>query len=54
MLAAVRAPVIMMSRNRQAEFDRHRAGSDDEVNLKAELQIVELAVKRARLAARLP
>ncbi|MEZ4459223.1 MAG: DUF1003 domain-containing protein [bacterium] len=39
MLAAIQAPVIMMSQNRQEERDRLRAENDYQVNLKAELEI---------------
>ena len=42
MLAAVQAPVILMSQNRQAERDRASAEHDYEVNLKAELEIMAL------------
>ncbi|WP_339743494.1 DUF1003 domain-containing protein [uncultured Maricaulis sp.] len=42
MLAAVQAPIIMMSQNRQAAKDRDAATHDYEVNLKAELEIMEL------------
>ncbi|MFL6209670.1 MAG: DUF1003 domain-containing protein [Pyrinomonadaceae bacterium] len=42
MLAALQAPVIMMSQNRQAAKDRLDAAHDYEVNLKAELEIVSL------------
>ena len=42
MLAAVQAPVIMMSQNRQANKDRLTATNDYEVNLKAELEIMQL------------
>ncbi|HEX6013829.1 MAG TPA: DUF1003 domain-containing protein [Geminicoccaceae bacterium] len=38
-LAAVQAPVIMMSQNRQETRDRLRARNDYLVNLKAELEI---------------
>ncbi len=38
-LAALQAPVIMMSQNRQEEKDRERAKNDYMVDLKAELQI---------------
>lgn len=38
-LAAMQAPVIMMSQNRQEEKDRERAKNDYMVNLKAELEI---------------
>ncbi len=42
MLAAIQAPVIMMAQNRQAAKDRLTASNDYEVNLKAELEIMEL------------
>lgn len=42
MLAAIQAPVIMMSQNRQADKDRIAAAHDYEVNLKAELEIMQL------------
>lgn len=38
-LAALQAPVIMMSQNRQEEKDRERAKNDYMVNLKSELEI---------------
>lgn len=38
-LAAVQAPIIMMSQNRQEQKDRVRAQHDYQVNLKAELEI---------------
>ncbi|MBU3741293.1 MAG: DUF1003 domain-containing protein [Candidatus Kapabacteria bacterium] len=38
-LAAVQAPIIMMSQNRQEEKDRQRARADYRVNLKAEVEI---------------
>lgn len=38
-LAAIQAPVIMMSQNRQEEKDRERAKNDYMVNLKGELEI---------------
>lgn len=41
-LAAIQAPIIMMSQNRLAEKDRLRAENDYEVNLKAELEIQQL------------
>lgn len=49
MLAAVQAPIILMSQNRQAEKDRLTAGHDYEVNLKAELEIMLLHDKLDRL-----
>jgi|GEM_PF-102939 len=45
MLAAIQAPVIMMSQNRQAMKDRQMASYDYEVNLKAELEIMSLHEK---------
>ncbi len=45
MLAAVQAPIILMSQNRQAEKDRSSAEHDYEVNLKAELEIMLLHEK---------
>ncbi|KPK47703.1 MAG: hypothetical protein AMJ77_02320 [Dehalococcoidia bacterium SM23_28_2] len=44
-LAAIQAPVIMMSQNRQEAKDRLRSEHDYEVNLKAELEIHELHEK---------
>jgi len=38
-LAAIQAPVIMMSQNRQAAKDREEAEHDYKVNLKAELEV---------------
>ncbi len=45
MLAAIQAPIIMMSQNRQAFKDRLSAEHDYEVNLKAELEIMGLHEK---------
>jgi uncharacterized membrane protein len=45
MLAALQAPIIMMSQNRQAAKDRLDATHDYEVNLKAELEICALHEK---------
>jgi uncharacterized membrane protein len=45
MIAAIQAPVIMMSQNRQAIKDRLDAAHDYEVNLKAELEIANLQEK---------
>ncbi len=42
MLAAIQAPVILMSQNRQSEKDRRSLEHDYEVNLKAELEIMLL------------
>ena len=38
-LAAIQAPIIMMSQNRQEEKDRRRGENDYKINLKAELEI---------------
>ncbi|MDP1831842.1 MAG: DUF1003 domain-containing protein [Geothrix sp.] len=45
MLAAIQAPIILMSQNRQSEKDRIHAEHDYEVNLKAELDIMLLHEK---------
>ena len=42
MLAAIQAPIIMMSQNRQAERDRFMAAKDYEINLKAEIEVLAL------------
>ena len=44
-IAAIQAPIIMMSQNRQASKDRLDAAHDYEVNLKAELEILSLHEK---------
>jgi uncharacterized membrane protein len=44
-LAAIQAPVIMMSQNRQEAKDRARSQHDYRVNLKAELEIRQLHEK---------
>lgn len=49
MLAAIQAPIIMMSQNRHAAKDRLDAAHDYEVNLKAELEILALHEKIDRL-----
>ena len=41
-LAAIQAPIIMMSQNRQESKDRVRSQHDYQVNLKAELEIRHL------------
>jgi len=43
--AAYAAPILMMSQNRQAEKDHLQAKNDYEVNLKAELEIMQLHEK---------
>jgi uncharacterized membrane protein len=45
MIAAIQAPIIMMSQNRQAYKDRLSAEHDYEVNLKSELEIIALHEK---------
>ncbi len=52
MLAALQAPVIMMSQNRQAAKDRIAAENDYEINLKAELEIMSLHEKLDALRTR--
>lgn len=49
MLAAIQAPIIMMSQNRQAAKDRLDATHDYEVNLKSELEILSLQDKMDHL-----
>ncbi len=51
-LAALQAPVIMMSQNRQAARDRLNAANDYEVNLKAEVEIRALHDKMDALRER--
>ena len=52
MLAAIQAPIIMMSQNRQSAKDRAEAEHDYEVNLKAEIEIMALHEKLDELRAR--
>ncbi len=49
MLAAIQAPVIMMSQNRQDTKDRVRSELDYRINLKAELEIGEVLQRVSRL-----
>ena len=42
MIAALQAPIIMMSQNRQAMKDRFDASKDYEVNLKSEVELISL------------
>jgi uncharacterized membrane protein len=51
-LAAIQAPVIMMSQNRQEAKDRLRASHDYQINLKAELEIRQLHQKLDHLLSR--
>lgn len=53
MIAAIQAPVIMMSQNRQASKDRLKGDLDYEVNLKAELEVAQLHRKVDNLYERL-
>lgn len=52
MLAAIQAPVILMSQNRQASKDRLDAAHDYEVNLKAEIEIMALHEKLDQMRTR--
>lgn len=51
-LAAIQAPIILMSQNRQAEKDRQHAQADYAVNLKAEVEILALHAKLDELRER--
>jgi uncharacterized membrane protein len=51
-LAAIQAPVIIMSQNRNAARDRIRARHDYEVNLRTQLEIVRLQRRMDRLLER--
>ena len=51
MLAAIQAPIIMMSQNRQSSKDRQMASYDYEVNLKSEIEIMALHEKIDALRA---
>ena len=53
MIAALQAPIIMMSQNRAGDRDRVAASHDYEVNLRAELEIMRLHEKIDLLVARL-
>ena len=44
-LAAIQAPIIMMSQNRQETKDRQRAQNDFLINLKAEVEVRDLQAK---------
>ena len=48
-IAAIQAPLIMMSQNRQEEKDRRRAENDYKVNLKTEILIEDLYNKASRI-----
>lgn len=51
-VAAIQAPIIMMSQNRQESKDRIRSQHDYQVNLKAELEIRQLHDKMDHLLSR--
>ena len=51
MLAAIQAPIILMSQNRAAARDRLVAAHDYEVNLKAEIEIAALHEKLDQIRA---
>ena len=51
-VAAIQAPLIMMSQNRQEEKDRRRAENDYKVNLKTEIMIEDLYDKVNALLAK--
>ena len=51
-VAAIQAPLIMMSQNRQEEKDRRRAENDYKVNLKTEIMIEDLYDKINAVLAR--
>lgn len=51
-VAAIQAPLIMMSQNRQEEKDRRRAENDYKVNLKTEMLIEDLHNKMNRILAK--
>lgn len=48
-VAAIQAPLIMMSQNRQEEKDRRRAENDYKVNLKTEIMIEDIHNKLNRI-----
>ena len=52
-LSAAQAPIILMSQNRQGEKDRLHAKKDFEINLKAELEILDLHQKIDQLNEKL-
>ena len=52
-IAALQAPIIMMSQNRQSSKDKLLAENDYQVNLKAEMEIGALMRGQAELMARL-
>ena len=51
-VAAIQAPLIMMSQNRQEEKDRRRAENDYRVNLKTEIMIEDIYDKITAILAK--
>ena len=51
-VAAIQAPLIMMSQNRQEEKDRKRAENDYKVNLKSEILMEDMSNTIKRILAR--
>lgn len=49
LLAAIQAPIILMSQNRQGQIDRLRAEYDYSVNRKAEREIQEIQKQLSRI-----
>jgi uncharacterized membrane protein/uncharacterized membrane protein YeaQ/YmgE (transglycosylase-associated protein family) len=52
-LAALQAPIIMMSQNRQAEKDRWQARAEYELNVKAEMEIMAMSAQLDELRTRI-
>ncbi|RMD45708.1 DUF1003 domain-containing protein [Candidatus Pacearchaeota archaeon] len=52
-LAAIQAPIILMSQNRQAEKDRRKIEYDYEVNRKSEREIEEILRRLERIERKL-
>jgi uncharacterized membrane protein len=52
-LAAIQAPIILMSQNRQAQIDRIRAEYDYKVNRKAEKEIEHIQKQLDRMERKL-
>lgn len=53
LLAAIQAPIILMSQNREAQKDRIRAEYDYAVNRKAEREIIEIKDQLSRIERKL-
>jgi len=52
-LAAIQAPIIMMSQNRKEQKDRQRGEHDYKINLRAELEIRLLSEKIDHMTIRI-